>query len=129
MEFLFAITLACLLSACISFGVCLAFYNHWKKHCLEQLLALHQVVQNTAALLKQHQEILSKVREILPAQKPDLARPHRITDQSISDMDVEGHKITLIEVNGKNYVRFAKNTSESERLRVLKYLHEEGFMG
>jgi hypothetical protein len=43
-------------------------------------------------------------------------------------MSVEGKAVAILEINGRNVVRFEENLSSQEKRRIIDYLKVEGFL-
>jgi hypothetical protein len=81
------------------------------------------------------QQLLQKVTKLLPyaATSPTL-----LTDESSLGADlggvlklkmsVEGKQVAIVELNGRDIVRFEEPVTDAEKKRILDYLKVEGFI-
>ncbi|MDE1169647.1 MAG: hypothetical protein PW734_00315 [Verrucomicrobium sp.] len=109
------------LGSSVTVAVLLAVNFLWLRRLARKLLHAQILFYKAAALLQKAQK--QRAAEMEAAGEESAVQEGRRTA-----MSVEGHEIEIVEVDGKEVVYFDEEASEEERIRIMNYLKNEGFL-
>lgn len=105
------------LTALLTFGL---IYVFWLRAVLRKLLDVQLLLMRVLGALQPAAPRIDASPTISPQEnKAPLPK---------MQMSVEGKAVAILEINGRNVVRFEQNLSSQEKRRIIDYLKVEGFL-
>ncbi len=110
------IGVACLASLA-TFGV---VYFIWLRSVLKRLVEVQSMLKKVSHLFSSNE--FSPFDELSEEVSPKAVNVPKL------QMSVEGKAVSILEINGRDVVRFQEKLSEDQKKRIIQYLKVEGFI-
>jgi hypothetical protein len=110
------VAVACL-SSLVTFGI---VYILWLRAILQRLVDVQNLLKKVSHLFAAHDDSS-------PLSHPAVGTETTATVPKLQ-MSVEGKAVAILEINGRDVVRFQDELSEDQKKRIIQYLKVEGFI-